>query len=483
MHHRSPFPLVAAVLLCLGALPLIAPAASPDAAGPFAFERLGGLQGATFVPHRSGDRYEYSEYVTLDFSRRVDMESFKSHFSIAPDAPVGFYGLEYGRRVRVNVRKTPGVTYALTVAPGLASRDGATLAQPVAVTITTPAQPPLPRPLRSTAGEAYRYGTLGHPFRVSLGGDDADRIIDLLAGAGIRFVRIDYCANQILGDDAPKRAPDFRIQDRILGKLTARGITELPIIDQYCAPKFQANGKAYPAIFARPEDFAQFARLVAGHLAEKWPTVERIEIFNEPNLHGWWRYPGDDAALAKRSGSGAALYMKPAYEAIKAAAPNVTVVGPALSDGGTETDPRQFLEELYANGCGRGKCWDVLSVHNYSWMNPSFTLDRKAADRFDIYKDLQAIAAAHGDAATHVMLTEWGFSHVDKINGFDPEVQAEYIAIGFNRMLADPTVDGVVYVNIYNGGKRDTFWTETQVVDDDFTILPGYEVIKNFAAR
>jgi hypothetical protein len=465
---------------------LTAPAASRGATadtGPFAAGALGGLQGDRYVAHRNGDRYEYSEYVTIDFTHKVDMASFRTHFTIDPPAVFGVYGIDYGHRVRLNIRKVPGVTYTLTIAPGLASRDGATLESAASYQITTAPDPDIPAPLRATNGDAYRYGTLGHPFRASLDGPNADRIIDLLANAGIRFVRIDYCGSQILGDDTPKAQPNFKIEDGILDKLAARGITELPIIDQYCAPKWAANGKPYPAIFADPNVFARFAGLVAGHLHERYPGVTRMELFNEPNLHGWWRYPGDDPTLSKRSGSGAARYMAPAYAAIKAAAPGMTVVGPALSDGGIDTDPRDFLEELYANGCGRGKCWDVLSVHNYSWMNPDFPLDEKTPDRFDVYKDLQRIAAAHGDPGTHVMLTEWGYSHAEKINGFDPKVQAQYIALGFNRMLADPTVDGVVYVNVYNGGAPNTFWTETQVVSDDFTVLPGYDVIAKFAKR
>jgi hypothetical protein len=457
---------------------------APDVdAGPFAMSAFGGLKGDRYVVHASGDRFEYSEYVTLDFTHKVDMQSFRDHFSLVPPAPVGVYGMLYGRRVRLNVRKVPGTTYTLNVGAGLAARDGATLDRPIALTFSTPANPPIPEPARSTRGEAYRYGTLGHPFRISLAGANADRIIDLLANAGIRFVRIDYCGNQILGDDTPRASPSFKTEDEILDKLVRRGITELPIVDQYCAPKWAANGRPYPAIYADPAAFARFAGLVAAHLREHYKTVTRMELFNEPNIHSWWQYPGSDAELGDLTGAGTARYMTAAYAAIKTAAPAMTVVGPALSDGGGDTDPRAFLEALYANGCGRAKCWDVLSVHNYSWMNPDFVVDEATPDRFDIYKDLQHIAAAHGDVETHVMLTEWGFSHIERVNGFDPRVQAEYIARGFNRMLADPTIDGIVYVNIYNGGAPGSFWTQTQVVDNDFTVLPGYAVITGFAKR
>jgi hypothetical protein len=456
-------------------------AARGQSTPPFSITALGGLRGDTYARHANGDTYEYSEFVTLDFTEKADARSVRSHLTIEPATPFRAVGLNYGKRIRINMRKVPGVSYRISLAPGTAARSGATLGSEASYTIATPAHPNVPAPLRATPNEPYRYGTLGHPFKVSLSGPNADRIIDLLADAGIRFVRIDYCGNQILGDKTKLAAPDFSIEDRIAEKLRARGITELPIIDQYCAPAWAAVGRPYPAIFADPQTFGEFAHTVAAHLAERFPAITRIEIFNEPNLLRWWTYPGRDANDGNRTGRGAALYMQAAYRGIKSGAPATKVVGPALSDGGADVDPRVFLRNMYAAGCGRGKCWDILSVHNYRWVNPTFELDPHAQDRFDIYKDLQAIAADNGDTGTHVMLTEWGFSAIDDLNGFDPEVQAEYIALGFNRMLADPTVDGIVYVNVYNGGAPKSFWTQTQVVDNDFTPRPGYDVIRRFA--
>ncbi|TAM76624.1 hypothetical protein EPN44_04710 [bacterium] len=100
-------------------------------------------------------------------------------------------------------------------------------------------------------------------------------------------------------------------------------------------------------------------------------------------------------------------------------------------------------------------------------------------NRFDIYKDLQQIAVQHGDPTPHVMLTEWGFSTIDSPVGFDPAVQAEYVAVGFNLMLADPTVDGIVYVNLYNPGTD--FWGRTALTDTGFGLLQGYNVYRQFA--
>ncbi len=411
----------------------------------------------------------------------MDFRSLLAHLTIEPSAPFSLSALDYGKRLGITMRKVPGLTYTIALTPGLLSLAGAPLDHPVVFHLKTAANPKVPAPLRSTKGEPYRYGALAHPFPGSLAGPGSDKVIDILATAGTRFVRIDYCGAQNLGDVTPNAEPDFTIQDEILDRLLAKGITELPIVDQYCAPRWATGGKAYPAIYNDPADYARYAGAVAAHVASKYPKVTRMELFNEPNLGGWWDYTGSAVAFADQSGAGAALYMKAAYAAIKLAAPKMTVVGPALSDGGKDVDPRKYLRAMYGAGCRRGVCWDVLSVHNYRWLNPDFNVDPTAQNRFDVYKDLQAIASVNGDAGTHVMLTEWGFSTAPVADGVDPRVQSRYIALGFNRMLADPTVDGIVYVNVYNNGRPGSFWVDTRLVDQNFVTSPGFETYKRFA--
>jgi hypothetical protein len=160
--------------------------------------------------------------------------------------------------------------------------------------------------------------------------------------------------------------------------------------------------------------------------------------------------------------------------------PTITVVGPALSAGGTEVDPRAFLTTMYGQGCRYQTCWDVLSVHPYAWNDPSYTLPAAQSNRWQIYQDLQAIAVAHGDPMPHVMLTEWAFSTAQQSVGFDPSVQAKYMATGFNLMLADPTIDGIVWTNVYATGSD--FWSRTAVTDASFNPLPAEATFRSFAA-
>ncbi len=196
-------------------------------------------------------------------------------------------------------------------------------------------------------------------------------------------------------------------------------------------------------------------------------------------MNGWWKNVGN-AAYADTGGTAAAAYLHGAYAAIKSAAPSLAVVAPALASGGHEVDPRKFFENLYAAGCRRGACWDILSVHNYRWQNPTLPAPASASNRIDIYKTIGAIAAAHGDPGTHVLLTEWGYStDPASPDGVDPQTQALYVALGFNLMLSDPLVDGIVYVNMYNPATD--FWGQTSLVTADFSPKPAFDVYRSFA--
>jgi hypothetical protein len=373
-----------------------------------------------------------------------------------------------------------------------------------------PTMPPMAPEL--TRGAPYRWGVLEHPFPFSLGSvhctmygcnggsatllPSSERQVQLLCDAHVQFVRIDYPYGLIMTTNGSGKqmrpSPNFVIEDAIAGRLAQCGITELPVILQYAAGPIASGGKggSAPMAWITSNDptnvdhlpgYADFARIVAAHLAATHPQITRVELFNEPNNHGWGSFPvnGSYETRADESGRVAASYMRAAYAAIKSVAPHITVVGPAIADGGRSTDPRTFLENMYAAGCRRGVCWDVLSVHNYDWEDPDANPIHRR-DRFDVYKDLQRIASEQGDAGTHVMLTEWGFStDPDNRYAFDPATQAVYIAKGFNRMLADPSVDGIVYVNMYN--RANDFWGYTSLVNQDFVPKPAFYVYKKYA--
>jgi hypothetical protein len=435
---------------------------------------FGGLQGATVLTHSDGDTFDYAEVATFAFNHVLNAATVANSITITPSAPFSTYVDDYGKRLQITIRKTPGTVYAIALAAGMQSTDGSTLATTATYHLTTPATVTIPGPLRRVSGEPYRYGVLVHPYPPSLSGATEMPVIGILAAMHAGFARIDYTGAVTMPTST---TTNFVPYDAIVTLLAAQGITELPILDQYTGATWQTDGQSYPAIYATPQLYAQFVSTVVAHLATTAPQITRIELFNEPNLSGWWASP--NPAYAATDGSATAQYMLAAYAAAKNANPSITVVGPALATGGNDIDARTFLTTMYANGCRTGTCWDVLSVHNYAWLDPAYVMPATTTSRWQVYQDLQAIAVAHGDPQPHVMLTEWGFSTSQDGVSFDPRVQALYMARGFNLMLADPTIDGIVWCSAYAPGTD--FWSRTSVTDPSFNPEPAESTFSTFA--
>jgi len=435
----------------------------------------GGKLGSEFRPHPDGDTFDYGERVRFSFDSPVLPKSF--HYHIDPQTPSsahirrpGFLELEF--------RKVPGIRYTITIDSDTRSIDGANLHTPYVYHVTTMPDVVIPAPARVLPREPYRYGVLMHPWMHWSDPAESAQMIDLLARARMDFVRFDFVGTAI---EPSRGVYDFTVYDSVIERLRARNITMLPVVLQYNAPTWATHGRPYPALWDSPREFARYAAAIAAHLHLKYPTISRIELFNEPNTRApnWWS-ASDDTSVTS-DGTGTAAYMKAAYAAIKAVYPKVRVVGPSLASGGDHTDSRQFLTTLYREGCHAGTCWDILSVHNYDWEDPTVNVDASIDPRFDVYKDLQAIARENGDPTPHVMITEWGYSTANVDVGFDPRVQARYIALGLNRALADPTIDGIAYVSLQSSS--DAFWDDTGLVAKSGEPKPGFYAFSAFAPK
>lgn len=451
---------------------------------------------------------EYSEGLFVRYPTGVDLNAFRSGFRITPTAPVEVYypyvDLAHSTP-RITVPLQGGIGIRIRFAPGVKY----TVTQPafgLALTISSPpiTSSTIPAPIRRVSASPYYYGFLDHPwgFAGFLGGllyanisnpspselaalAKARLTVSAIAASGAGYVRMDFCADQTIGTTAPYPKPKWEHYDPIIAALAAVHITVLPIVQQHCAPpymRYDTDGSSGQTV-STPQYYAQWARAIAEHV-RLFPQIKRLELFNEPNGRGGW-HPGTPA-YANPDGSGAAPFMRAAYAAIKSANPNLMVVAGALATGGHHVDSRSFLDNAYAVGCRLHVCWDELSIHNYRWATPvAATISNYPyEDRFDDYKDLQRIALRHGDPVPKVMLTEWGYSTCARlIVCFDERVQALYIAQGLNLALADPSVDGVTYVNVYNSSDDSPyyFWSQTALLTPYYTVKVGYGVFQRFA--
>ena len=213
------------------------------------------------------------------------------------------------------------------------------------------------------------YGVCAHLHRVKSPAERADEC-RRIAAAGIRRVRfyLEWWRLQ----KTPGAPLDFSHYDAVVADCTAAGLTPLPIL--FDIPKW-----AEP-VWEHLDAWSNFVGAVVAHYGDRFPE---IEIWNEENLHTFWRHDPSPANYA------AAL--RAAYGAAKAANPRVRVLF-----GGTAGVPLPFIE-------GGASCFDAMNVHPYSHpRQPEGSLDAQL-------EALRALMAKYGDGGKPIVITELGW--------------------------------------------------------------------------
>ncbi len=150
--------------------------------------------------------------------------------------------------------------------------------------------------------------------------------------------------------------------------------------------------------------FARFAAEFSRHFRGR---VRYIVIWNEPNLSQEWGYrPVDPAAYTE--------LLRRTYTAVKAANPEVRILGgalaPTLAPRGSEwgMNDLDYLQAMY--DAGARPYFDLLAVHSYGWTLPPDEPPAADAVNFRRVELLRQIMARNGDEAKHVIITEAGWN-------------------------------------------------------------------------
>ncbi len=241
-----------------------------------------------------------------------------------------------------------------------------------------------------------------------------ERDLELMAAAGCRFVRMDF------GWAGIERQPgqyDWSAYDELTANLDRHGLRAIYIFD-YSNPLYEETVASRNPVTGReqrdvaspqhPESVAAFARWAAA--AARRYAGRRVvwEIWNEPNISFWKPKPDvrqyTTLALA-------------AAQAVRAADPQATIVGPATSEL-----PVEFLEAFFAAG-GLGVL-DAVSVHPYR----SYRKSPETA--LPDYDKLRALIKQHAPApekkSMPILSGEWGYSTFTN-KGVSLETQAAFV--------------------------------------------------------
>ena len=246
--------------------------------------------------------------------------------------------------------------------------------------------------------------------------------IKMIADAGFRWVRTDFVWVDTDPGPARPRGYDFRFYDRLVEELDHYHLRAIFILDYYHCQYYNGESAKTACLLNEPESphteeqrtaFAQWAAAAASHFKGRgvyW------EIYNEPNID-FWRSPSSEREKVNE-------YVKLAVttsKAIRVAAPNETIIGPATAK----------IDLSFIGACldaGLLDYWSGVSVHPYRESPP----ETAATD----YEGLRQLIARYQPKGKKISIIsgEWGYS---AWGGTTEESQGKYLVRQFLSNLAN----------------------------------------------
>jgi polysaccharide biosynthesis protein PslG len=213
------------------------------------------------------------------------------------------------------------------------------------------------------------------------------------------WIRIDFD----WGDIQPSSPDRYRWAgiDKVVAAALARNLSILPILaytPAWARPAGCSSAKCAPA---DPATFAAFAGTAARRFAPL--GVHTWELWNEPNVAGFWLPAPDAAQYAKLA--------KLTTAALRKADPKATVVSGGLAPAATgkgEISPTDFLAGVCKNGGLKGV--DGIGFHPYSFpVPPGYTAPWNAWSQMAQTKvSLLSVLAGCGAGNKRIWITEYG---------------------------------------------------------------------------
>ena len=319
------------------------------------------------------------------------------------------------------------------------------------------------------------------------------QILDLAQAAGFRFIRQEFPWEDIeihgRGDFIDRRNDPAGVDawakyDQIVALAAERDIAVIARLSN--PPAWSRAAGDTLGTNAPPDDFNDFGNFAAA-VAERYRgQIRTYQVWNEPNGNEEWGLQDVDPEAFTR-------LLCLAYDRIKAADPEAVVLAgaltPTVANDGRNMNDLLFLERMYAAGAGH--CFDVLSAQGYGlWSGPTDQRLRPTVINYGHNLFLRDLMVRHGDAAKPIWISEMGWNVAPE--GIAPafgrvteEQQARYAVGAYDRARAEWPWLGV---NAYWFFKRPADWERDQawyyfrMLEPDFTPLPVYHAVAEYAA-
>jgi hypothetical protein len=322
-----------------------------------------------------------------------------------------------------------------------------------------------------------------------------DRTLQMVKAAGFRWIRQEFPWEDIeihgKGDFEDRRHEPYRSAwekyDHIVDLAEKY---DLGIIARLSNPPAwsRAAGNDLGSL-APPDDYADYGDFVYAVVSRYKGRIQYYQIWNEPNIYPeWGEQPVDPEAYTE--------LLKVGYTRAKEADPSVVVICGALAST-IEVDYHPhglndfiFLQRMY--DAGARDYFDVLAMQGYGlWSGPT---DRRMQPRvlnFSRPLYIRDIMVRNGDEHKPIWLSEMNWNTVPQ--GFPAgapygqvteEQQARYVVEAYQRIQEEWPWVGVANFWFFKRAtdlEKDRPEYYFRMVEPDFTPLPVYEAVKEYA--
>jgi hypothetical protein len=198
--------------------------------------------------------------------------------------------------------------------------------------------------------------------------------------------------------------------DAVIKHARNQGLTvvaRLGTVPPWARPGEEVDEEPTTWNYLEREHYADFAAFVGAFVERYRGKVDHIIIWNEPNLSFEWGFRPVDP-------EGYVELLALAYQAAKAANPELVVLGgalaPTLEPEGSAAGLNDllYLKRLYEAGAAAS--FDALAVHAYGWAFPPAEAPAPDAINFRRTELLREIMVDYGDGGKRVYITEAGWN-------------------------------------------------------------------------
>jgi hypothetical protein len=269
--------------------------------------------------------------------------------------------------------------------------------------------------------------------------------LDLAAAMGSDTARIPFDWNIV---ESQRNHYNWGPYDRVYAAMVSRGITPLLAISNspcWARPKTPCTGDAaWPPGKQFLKQWSEFVQLAV----RRYPQLIGIEVWNEPNLTGFWRPKPNPKRYVG--------LLKAAHRAVRKVRRGLPLVFgglvPQFGPAARGMDSRIFQRRAYKKGAGRYV--DAFGVHPYVFPSNDPNLIDSVRAQMAIPK---GIAARYGYPETPLWVTEFGLSTMG-VGALSPPDQATRLVSLYQLLRGIPDVPVLILHRLLDTAAYDPDW-------------------------